>query len=161
MRILYVACKTFSFHWSHSHWECNRQIQSVWNHSCIAGPNSYGWTWLLWLFLTGVVSSSCIRLESDPAFHELVPMRMGPMKWDCLMYTFSIAALFSLSAFHWIQSDTFYAFNEKEITYSWVVVDSYQTSVAKIFNITANQGCWDNSAMYCHHPDWNVCIYTA
>ncbi len=40
--------------------KCNR----VW-------PNSNSWTWLLWLCPTRVVSSSCIRLELDPAFHEL------------------------------------------------------------------------------------------
>ena len=55
-----------------------------------AGPNSglmqpyeYNGTIHVWLDLTHAAepdSYGCVRLETDPAFYELVPMRMGPMK---------------------------------------------------------------------------------
>ncbi len=57
------------------------------DHACqpeLAWPNSYGWTWLIWLHPTLVGSSSCVCLESDPAFHELVLMRMGSTRWQYL-----------------------------------------------------------------------------
>ena len=61
--------------------------------------SSYGWTWLIWLRPTKVGSSSCVWLESDQAFHELVPSRMGSMKWECLLW--SLFFFYTLSLIDW------------------------------------------------------------
>ena len=51
----------------------------------IISKSNYNGTIHVWLDLTHTAEpDSYVWLESDPAFHELVPMWMAPMKWESL-----------------------------------------------------------------------------